>query len=165
MAVLSPREKVSIFLAILGPEISAKILRYLPEEMAVLIASGVNKIMPSREEVGLVLKDFGRLFLAGGPAAFLSLNGERGEKPAPTLEELLRGVSPKKLFNLLSKEKAQTVAFILARFPLRVFEEALTLFSPEVRTKIEVAREKIRFLPIGEKLTEPIKQVIIKNLM
>ena len=53
---LSGREKATIFLSILGPETSAQVLRYLPGEVADLIASGINHLpTPSPEALGYVL--------------------------------------------------------------------------------------------------------------
>lgn len=164
MAVLTGREKINIFLAVLGPEISAKILRYLPEEMAALVASGVGKIAPSREDVRMVLRDFGRLFLSsGGPVSSLT-PGESGEGAPVSFEDLARTIRPRQLFGWLVKERIQTAAFILAGFKQLPAVETLALFSPEARSKIEVAMEKLRPLEFSNGLREPIQKVLLKNL-
>ena len=53
---LTGREKATIFLSILGADVSSRILRYLPGELADLIASGINHLpTPSPEALAEVL--------------------------------------------------------------------------------------------------------------
>jgi flagellar motor switch protein FliG len=165
LAVLTGREKVNIFLAILGPEISAKILRYLPEEMAVLIASGVGKIVPSKEAIGLVMKDFGRLFLtaAGGPPLTLKETAE-ATKQLP-FEGLAKNCSPKSLFNFLSGERIQTAAYILSRFGDLPTAGVLSLFPPEVKSKVELAMSKMKKTAFSDKFVAPVQNILRDKLL
>ena len=56
---LSGREKATIFLSILGAETSSRVLRYLPGELADMIAKGINHLpTPTPEALGEVLNDF-----------------------------------------------------------------------------------------------------------
>ena len=120
---LSGREKATIFLSILGPETSAQVLRYLPGEVADLIASGINHLpTPTPEALGYVLSDF-RAFLALPPP---------GARPAPQVEapakpsiprekmspkDIILSASPKKLAFLLAEERPQIAAAVLSLFP------------------------------------------------
>ncbi|HVN66917.1 MAG TPA: hypothetical protein VMT55_00970, partial [Candidatus Sulfotelmatobacter sp.] len=61
---LTGREKATIFLSILGADVSSRVLRYLPGELADLIAAGVNHLpTPSPEALSEVMEEY-RGFLA-----------------------------------------------------------------------------------------------------
>jgi len=115
---LSGREKATIFLSILGPETSASILRYLPGELADLIASGLNHLpTPTPAALGSVLSEF-RSYLAlpepGGGArpALKETPLAPSEKMSP--RDILNYASVKKLSFLLAEERPQTIAFMLS---------------------------------------------------
>jgi len=130
---LSGREKATIFLSILGPETSASILRYLPGELADLIASGLNHLpTPTPAALGAVLHEF-RSYLAlpeaGGTVPRAAVKAEIRETPAAPKEkmsprDLLNYASVKKLSFLLAEERPQTVAFMLS------------VLSPERKTEV-----------------------------
>lgn len=119
---LSGREKATIFLSILGPEVSAQVLRYLPGEVADLIASGINHLpTPTPEALGVVLNDF-KSYLAlpapGRPAPQIEVPSKPSiprEKMTP--KDIILSASPKKLAFLLSEERSQVSSVILALFP------------------------------------------------
>ena len=112
---LSGREKATIFLSILGPETSASILRYLPGELADLIASGLNHLpTPTPAALGSVLSEF-RSYLAlpePGGGARPAVKEEVKEKMSP--RDILNYASVKKLSFLLAEERPQTIAFMLS---------------------------------------------------
>src|SRR3989339_603100 len=56
---LTGKEKATIFLSILGSDTSSAILRYLPPELADIIASSINHLpTPTPEALGEVFSDF-----------------------------------------------------------------------------------------------------------
>ena len=139
---ISGREKATIFLSILGAEASAKILRYLPEEIADLIAAGVNQLpSPSPEALSAVLNEF-RSYVS------LPSSGERRRistaRPTPGgLEgmapaDVMRRVPPEVLAGLLSAERPALIAFVASQLPPDLSERFLESF--------ETAGESIREL-------------------
>lgn len=121
---LSGREKATIFLSILGPETSAQVLRYLPGEVADLIASGINHLpTPTPEALGYVLSDF-RSFLALPPAMPSPRTIPAPEPAKPLIprekmspKDIILSASPKKLAFLLAEERPQIAAAVLSLFP------------------------------------------------
>jgi flagellar motor switch protein FliG len=96
---LTGREKATIFLSILGADVSSRVLRYLPAELADLIAAGVNHLpTPSPEALSEVMGEY-RGFLAL-PAA---------PPPPPP-----RPVVPQKSLSSLVYERPQVTAFVLS---------------------------------------------------
>jgi flagellar motor switch protein FliG len=164
MAAISGKEKIRIFLAILGPDISGKILKHLPEDMAALITSAGEPLAPSREDVRLVLKDLGRIFLSGqAPGSVKKIEGEA--VPGAGFEELAHTIEPEKLYGILSRERMQVIAFVLAKFPGLPVKGVLGRFSPEFRTKIEVAMEKSRFSGLAERFVLPVQEYLRKKII
>ncbi|MFA4905330.1 MAG: hypothetical protein WC645_02380 [Candidatus Margulisiibacteriota bacterium] len=119
---LSGREKATIFLSILGPEVSAQVLRYLPGEVADLIASGINHLpTPTPEALGVVLNDFKSYLALPAPGRPIS-QIEAPPKPSlprekMTPKDIILSASPKKLAFLLSEERPQVAAIIQSLFP------------------------------------------------
>lgn len=124
--VLSGREKATIFLSILGAETAARVLRYLPEELADIIAAGVNHLpSPSPEALSEVLEDF---------QSYMALPEE---KIPPRLESASferKAPAPKKVYSLLMYERPQLAAFLL------------NLLSPEERSEALLNLPKERYL-------------------
>jgi len=155
---LSGREKATIFLSILGPETSAQILRYLPGEVADLIASGINHLpTPTPEALGAVLEDF---------KSYLALPAP-GKKPPPPLQakpEISREMPPremlltapiKRLAFILAEESPQMIAYILSYFPEDRREEVILNLSP-LKTQIEEKLKDIARSPLTPKFEERI---------
>lgn len=119
---LSGREKATIFLSILGPEVSAQVLRYLPGEVADLIASGINHLpTPTPEALGVVLNDFKSYLALPAPGRPIP-QIEAPPKPSiprekMTPKDIILSASPKKLAFLLSEERPQVAAIIQSLFP------------------------------------------------
>lgn len=127
---LTGREKATIFLSILGTETSSRILRYLPPELADLIASSVNHLpTPTPDALGEVLSDF-KSFGALPPASPqpVDFTGEPGFAPAEaelSPKEIVEKASPKALAFLLSDERPQIIAFVLSLISDKKKEEVL----------------------------------------
>ncbi|OGC10195.1 hypothetical protein A3J90_02440 [candidate division WOR-1 bacterium RIFOXYC2_FULL_37_10] len=143
---LSGKEKATIFLSMLGAETSSAILRYLPEELADLIASSISHLpTPTPEALGEVFDDFQSYVAlpsaekkintkepAENEASKLSFEAdeefaEDEEKDISNLspKERLFSAASKKLALLLSGERPQIAAFMLSLFPATKKEEVL----------------------------------------
>ncbi|MFH1347813.1 MAG: hypothetical protein ABIH22_03895 [Candidatus Margulisiibacteriota bacterium] len=146
---LSGREKATIFLSILGAENSARILRYLPEELADLIASGINHLpSASPEALSEVLSDF---------KSFVALPESERAVPPPQIEERPRPVRPKRSYAVLMYERPQVAAFLISLLPEDQREDALLSFSREkgvVSELLSGLRKNPLTSKIGEKLRE-----------
>jgi flagellar motor switch protein FliG len=159
---LSGREKATIFLSILGPETSAQILRYLPGEVADLIASGINHLpTPTPEALGAVLGDF---------RSYLALPAP-GRKPPPSLQakpelprealekmpprEVLLSAPIKRLSFILAEESPQMIAYVLSYFPEDRIEEVILNLSP-LKVQIEEKLREIVKSPLTPKFEERI---------
>ena len=127
MMQLTGREKATIFLSILGTETSSRILRYLPEELADLIASSVNHLpTPTPEALGEVLSDF-KSYGALPPAA-----PQREEIPAnATPKEIIENSPAQAVAFVLSEERPQIIAFILSLLFEKKREEVLASITAQ----------------------------------
>lgn len=137
---LSGREKATIFLSLLGPETSSAVLRYLPGELADLIAAGLNHLpAPTPEALNDVMHELqGYLALPHAPQP------PQIEPPVPdTPLGQIEIASPKKIAYLLSFERPQTAAFLLYRLSADLREETLT-HLPAQRSEIEMILKDIK---------------------
>ncbi|MFA5098394.1 MAG: hypothetical protein WC490_07225, partial [Candidatus Margulisiibacteriota bacterium] len=76
---LSGREKATILLSLLGPELAERILSFLPEDLADLITGGINRLpTPSSDAIKTVLDEF---------AGFVALPEGPSEERLPPLRE------------------------------------------------------------------------------
>ena len=145
---LSGREKATIFLSILGAETSARILRYLPEELADLIAAGINHLpTPSPEALSLVLDEF---------KSYLALPGPREE--APRLAEKPKAAPrAKKNYSFLIYERPQMIAHLLSLMPEEQKEEVLAGL-PKEKVVVEELYFSLKKTPLSEKLGTKLKE-------
>ena len=156
---LSGREKATIFLSILGPDTSAQILRYLPGELADMIASGINHLpTPTPEALGSVLEDFKSYLALPAPGAAKPKMAEPKievpiEKMSP--KEVLLSAPLKRLAFVLADESPQMVAYILAFQPEERREEVL-LNLPSLKEKAEAIIKDLKKSPLAAKLEEKI---------
>jgi flagellar motor switch protein FliG len=126
---LSGREKATIFLSILGAENSSRILRYLPDELADIIASGINHLpSPSPEAMAEVLNEFNS-FLAL-PEADRAVAPAVAEAPVEESASALP-VRYKKSYGTLVYERPQVAAFLISLMPEEQREEALQCLPRE----------------------------------
>lgn len=143
---LTGREKATIFLSILGAETSARVLRYLPDELADLIASGINHLpSPSPAALSEVLNDF-QGFVALPPSQ-AAPRPQLAAKPVPP--------KPKQSFGVLMYERPQLKAFLVSMMPADQREDAL----------MSLSRDKIRVQEImGGLKTNPLRARIEARL-
>jgi flagellar motor switch protein FliG len=149
---LTGREKATIFLSILGAEAASKILRYLPDDMADLLASGVGNLPhASPELLQEVVSDFKSFILAAPATPTRSLNAPQAQvvtppPPEPELEpevrvfrdpsEIVLEADPRRLASVLMSERPQIIAFLLFNFTEEKRQEILSNL-PALRSEIQ----------------------------
>lgn len=153
---LTGREKATIFLSILGADVSSRVLRYLPDELADLIAAGINHLpTPSPEALQEVLSDYrGFLALPAAPAPRAGLNPPAARNYSPV---------PKKNFGFLMYERPQTVAFLLSMVPE---EEKTGVLSamPRERLMIEELARNLKKTLLRPMIEERFHQLFAEKV-
>jgi len=146
---LTGREKATIFLSILGADTSARILRYLPDELADLIASGINHLpSPSPEALKEVLGEFNN---------FVALPESKAAAAPPQLAEKPKPPKPKKSYGVLLYERPQMVAFVLSLLLEDEQEDALQALPREKGVVTDILKE-LKKNPLTPKLATKIKE-------
>lgn len=145
---LTGREKATIFLSLLGAETSARILRYLPDELADLIAAGINHLpTPSPAALSEVLSEF---------QSFLSLPESEIEE-RPRLEHKPKPSRPRRSYAFLMYERPQMVAYLLSLLPEEQRTDAL-LSLPREKVMIEELLFNLRKNSLSSRLEEDLKK-------
>ena len=159
---LSGKEKALVFLSSLGDDVSAKVLRCLPDKISSKISDELNKFSkPAPDIVAYVFRELSRFALS-----FVSkpkLTGEVVESEAVTehLDSLsqLGRKTPQELLSILQNEKPQTIAFILSYLSKTMQEKFYNLLSPGKRTEIKkITVEKVA---ISDKVFEKINEKLL----
>jgi len=146
--VLTGREKATIFLSIIGAENSARILRYLPNELADLIASGINHLpSPSTEALSEVMNEF---------KSFLALPSSE-EARAPQIAEKPKPAAPRLSYNILMYERPQMVAFLLSLMTPDAREEALQSQNRDKKLLQEMLKG-LKKNSLSERLADTLKE-------
>lgn len=150
---LTGREKATIFLSILGAENSARVLRYLPDELADLIAAGINHLpTPSPEALNEVMDEF---------KSYLALPA--GSGPAPRIEERPRPAAPRRSFAFLMYERPQLTARLISLLPEERREDALAGLTRE-KGLIEELLAGLRSNPLLPKLEAKLQERFAEKL-
>ncbi|KPJ69785.1 hypothetical protein AMJ44_02430 [candidate division WOR-1 bacterium DG_54_3] len=145
---LTGREKATIFLSILGAETSARVLRYLPDELADLIAAGINHLpSPSPEALSEVMDEF-QGFLALPKARAAPPRIEKGPKPPSP---------PKKSYAILVYERPQTIAYLISLMSEEQREEALHSL-PREKAIVEELLLGLKKNPLSPKLEARLRE-------
>ena len=143
---LTGREKATIFLSILGSETSARVLRYLPDELADLIAAGINHLpSPSPEALAEVMNEF---------QGFLAL--PQTGTPSPRVSERPAPPPPKRLYSILMYERPQMVAYLLSLMSGEQRDEALQVL-PNKRTIVEELLLTLKKNPVSAKIETKLR--------
>ncbi len=167
---LSGREKATILLSILGTESSAKILRRLPDELADLIAAGVDHLpTPSPEALLAVLEDFNRYLSlppsyhpeAAGNAAVADNGNKNRVYQDP--KALLLASSPKKIALNLVHERPQLIAFIVSLLPAGQAADVMA-YLPEQRKEVESLLRDIKKIPLSNKIESKVLETLAEKL-
>lgn len=144
---LTGREKATIFLSMLGAETSARVLRYLPDELADLIAAGINHLpTPSPEAVEQVLGEF---------KGYLAL--PRAKPAVPRVKEKPEPPRPKKAYSVLMYERPQMIAYLLSLMPEEQREEALHSL-PREKSIVEELLSNLVKNPLSPKLEAKLRE-------
>ena len=151
MMQLTGREKATIFLSILGTETSSRILRYLPEELADLIASSINHLpTPTPEALGEVLSDF---------KSYGALPPAKPKPEAPRVygspKEIIEGAPDQAIAFVLSEERPQIIGFILSLLPEKKRENILAAITMQKDIVISLL-DSIKKTPISLKLEDKL---------
>jgi flagellar motor switch protein FliG len=142
---LTGREKATIFLSILGADVSSRVLRYLPEEIADLIAAGINHLpTPSPQVLSEVLDEY---------QSFLAL--PETATPEPVVS---RPPAPRRAYASLMYERPQTTAFLLSLLPEEERGEILQAL-PREKALIEELLSELRVNPLRPKLEAKFREV------
>lgn len=145
---LSGREKATIFLSLLGAETSVRILRYLPDELADIIAEGINHLPnPSPESLTAVLQEF---------ESYLALP-QSEEAPIQRIGEPPKPKTPKRSYGILLYERPQMAAFVLNMLPTQEKTEALQGI-PRDKMVVEELSRHLRPSAFHAKLEQKIKE-------
>jgi flagellar motor switch protein FliG len=145
---LSGREKATILLSILGAETASRVLRYLPNEIADLIAAGINHLpTPSPEILTEVMGEY-QSFVAFPEAP-----------PAPTqLPSRTR-----RNYSFLMYERPQTVAFLISLLSPEEKNDALQAV-PRERALIEELLVNLKTNSLRPKLEENLRKIYAGRL-
>ena len=150
---LSGREKATIFLSILGAEASSRVLRYLPDELADLIASGINHLpSPSTDALEEVLGEFN---------SYLAL--PEASAPRKRLEQKAKPAMPRKSYGALMYERPQMVAFLLSKMPDAQRDDVL-ISLPREKTIVQELLSSLKANPLSAKLESKLKEQFKERL-
>ncbi|OGB87590.1 hypothetical protein A3H38_00975 [candidate division WOR-1 bacterium RIFCSPLOWO2_02_FULL_46_20] len=150
---LSGREKATIFLSILGAEASSRVLRYLPDELADLIASGINHLpSPSTDALEEVLGEFN---------SYLAL--PEASAPRKRLEQKAKPAMPRKSYGALMYERPQMVAFLLSKMPDAQRDDVL-ISLPREKTIVQELLSSLKGNPLSAKLESKLKEQFKERL-
>lgn len=170
---LSGREKATILLSLLGPELAERILSFLPEDLADLITGGINRLpTPSSDAIKTVLDEFaGFVALPEGPSEerlphlredFVKTDQESPPAQNNASDQVLYS-HPKKLAMALSSERTPVCAYVLSLMPAVASAEVLSLM-PERRREIESLMRALKKPPIAEKLDEELLKTLAEKM-
>lgn len=168
---LSGKEKAMVFLAALGDDASAKVLKCLPDKLGEKISEELNFFpKPSKEMMAHVFKELNKLTLKPSPEEDAKITQEiesrldkEGEKARKAVKpagssNILERLEPGELLNRLQNEQVQTIAFILSLLSATARDNFLQLLSPGRRK--EISELKVEDTNIKEKVREQVEQVL-----
>ncbi len=158
---LTGKEKALVFLSTLGDDVSAKVLRCLPDKLSSKISDELNKFkMPGAEAIALVFKELNRFAL--GMVSKLKLPGtvdsEATTEHLDSLSQLGRR-TPQDLLAMLQSEQPQTVVFILSYLSRAMQDKYYDLLSPGKRN--ELKKLKVEKVLVANQVFEKINEKMI----
>jgi len=168
---LSGREKATILLSILGADASSKILDYLPDDMADMLASGVNNLpKPSPEMLTSIMNEFKNYVSLppGGSRAQAAPSPQASSAAKPkaqagTPADVLSRASGRMLVPILLRERPQTIAFVLNQLSDQKTAEILT-YLPEQRREIEYLLNTIKENPLIGRIKKDLLASVASRL-
>ncbi len=176
---LTGRQKATILLSLLGPELSGLILKFLPEDLQDAITSGMNSLpAPSPELISSVIKELsGFMALPSAvqetpvttkqnnisePARVVNVKPTQSETPRSPYDILFYS-QPKKVAAALSAERVPVIVFVLSILPEVQRKEVLNYFGDK---KIEFERmiKTIKNTLVKEKIKENVVKILSARL-
>ncbi len=160
---LTGKEKALVFLSTLGDEVSAKVLRCLPDKLAAKISAELAAFPgPTPEAIALVFKELNKFALATVDRPKLTgvVESEASTEPIDSLSHLGRK-TPQQLFSLLHEEEPQVLAYVLSYLSLSMREKFYQLLSPGKRS--EVKKVQVEKGPWSDKVFELINEKILTS--
>jgi flagellar motor switch protein FliG len=152
---LSGREKATIFLSILGADTSARVLRYLPDELADLIASGINHLpSPSPDALSEVLNDF---------QSYVALPPSEAAAPRPQLREKPQPTQPKRSYGVLMYERPQLKAVLVSMMPSDQRDDAFMSLSRD-KARVQEIMGNLKPNPLRAKIEARLKEQFKEKL-
>ena len=172
---LTGREKATILLSLLGSDLSAQILKSLPEEYSDLITSGINNLpVPSAELIKSVLEEFTSFMSLPGASPKRAIEQPQGtvavsEAPRQTPPaqrgpyDILFYSQPRKVAVALSAERSSVAAYVLSILPPVQAKEVLASM-PERRKELEAIIRAIKKPAVSEQIKERIVRILSERL-
>jgi flagellar motor switch protein FliG len=180
---LTKRQKLAIFLIVLGPEVAAEVLRQFEDaEIEAICKEMTNFQVIDPQTQSEVTRDFASIIGAGatavsGGAAFARRTIElaKGDsKAASMLEKIAPGshsadgineigeMEPRQVYNLLKVEQPQTIAFLLSYLEPQKSAAIIALLSPEARE--EVIERLSTLSSTSVEIVSKVAKALTKNL-
>lgn len=139
MASITPRERISVLLNLLGPEVADNLLEQLPPDVGDALAAELRRMReapPHEDDVDDVLEEFLRVVNIASAensteVAEQSGDGEEGNAGSP--EEYLRTLPPLHLVAAFQGESPRTVAIVMNTFPEGLAAQVLENLPDEQR--------------------------------
>lgn len=165
MVALSSRDKVTIFLSLLGPEVAAQVLKYLPEELARIAASGIERLpLPPAEAVQSVLEEFNNYYLTRAEEKKALTGPLRRETASDPLEIAIRRVGPGSFWKILAGEDLTTVAFLLANFSSALRQALLGVLDNGQRQTITNLLGQVKRTTLTGQIMSAFKEYLTQKL-
>ena len=179
---LTGKQKAAIFLIALGSEKAALLLQKLSEEEVEILTDEISRWerVPS-ELTENVLEEFYKMNLTG---EYLAQGGKEYAKQTlkralgdhkaveiidrlqasskDNLFNILKGIDPERLFELIRSEHPQTIALILSRLDVGQAASIISAFSEEIR--LEIITRMVNIGEISPEVTQEIENILKKNL-
>ncbi|KAF0133468.1 MAG: hypothetical protein FD145_1267 [Candidatus Saganbacteria bacterium] len=156
---LSGREKATIFLSILGPETSSRILRYLPGDLADVVAASINHLpTPTPEALGEVFSDFKSLFaLPSASSGKLDAAEVVFDKANMAPKEIIENSPAQSVVFVLSEERPQMAAFVLSFISEKKRSEIISLMTSQRDMILDLMKD-MKKSPVTKALEDKLLQ-------
>lgn len=179
---LNARQKIAIFLMVLGPDLSGQVVKNLTEEEMESVAIEIARIKKiEQEERDIVMSEFYNLIKA---SAFMTQGGVSvardflraavGEAAAESIIskltsslevqpfDLIKAADPEHLKNFISGEHPQTIALILAYLNPEKAADILKSFPSEVQ--VDAAKRLAQMDRTSPEIVRDVEAILEKKL-
>ncbi|MFH0886777.1 MAG: hypothetical protein V1843_01285 [bacterium] len=159
---LTGREKATIFLSILGPVAAAKVLRYLPDELAEFIAAGIGRLPPpSAEAMNMILDEFrNHQYLPSAEKP--RLENQQMKRPMTPRDKVMSS-DPAVLAGVLLRERLLVASYIISLFPGELKDKVLQLMG-DTKSAVESLLPHIRRIALSNEIEERVIGTLVKKI-